>query len=232
LDQRRDTWRAIEKRADEGLSAHVISLLDAQEIRRRCTEIERHREAVAGELARLGALQTPETVGPRLGPMLRSAEQASMRFEERASALRKLDAWEFRITAGAAPEDSSVDFFGVAHVSFSFGAFAQRTAEGRVLSAREEELWRSPSELREQVRAFRDFVRATESETERAASIVARRLDRLRTMRSALEDAAASRALFARDLIELDLILAEAEQIFFEAWLAELRQAGDVNIGE
>lgn len=226
LDAQRGTWREVERRADAGVAARVVSILEARQLHDRCAELERRRSDIDGEIARLTALGAAQPAETDLATLIHAADEATMELEREASYLRTLDAWEFRITGGAAPADSSTEFFGVAHLGFNFGAFAQRAAEKRALEARDEELRLSRSELRERLRMFREVTRGNEHQASRAHQIVGERLDALRVVHGTLAHAQASRAPFARDLLGLDLISSEAEHVFLEAWLVELRRLG------
>jgi hypothetical protein len=226
LDEQRPHWIAAEERATAALEARVISLLEIQQIRDRAAEIERHREAIGGEIGRLEALRARDLDGEALSALLRAAESDALILEQRAAAVRKLDAWKLDLTAGAAPGGRTTEFFGVASVSVSFGAWAQREAERRALAARERELSESRSELRDRVRMYLDTLKATQFEAQRSADVVARRVESLRAMRSALEGSSAPKAPFARDLLDVDLFYAQAERLYFDAWLSELRRLG------
>jgi hypothetical protein len=226
LDMRRGTWRAAERRTEASLAARVVPLLEAQEVFERSAGLERRRSEIDGEMARLEALDAVVSAPTDLAALMRAADDAVMEYEREASILRTLDAWQLRLTAGAEPRDASTELFGVALLSFNLGAFAQRAAEERALAAREEELSRSRSELRAKLGVFREVTRANERRASRAARIGRERLAALRSVRAALDRAQAQKAVFARDLIDLDLIVAESEQVLLEAWLVELRRLG------
>jgi hypothetical protein len=224
LEERRGSWQAVERRTDAALAARVISLPEALEQRDRSARLERRRAELSGEIARLTALGASSASEVDLAKLLSAAHEAAMEYERDTSHLRTLDAWELRVVAGAVPDAPSTDYFGVVEFSFDLGAYAQRAAERRALAARDEELRTSRSELRHRLRVFREVAAANRSEAERAASIVAERLAALRVASASLDGAQASRAAFTRDALELELISAEAERIFFGAWLAELRR--------
>jgi hypothetical protein len=226
LEAQRGRWREIERHADAALAARVASLPEAQELRDRCATLERRRTDVGGEIARLEAVRPAEAPEVDLGALILAADEAAMQYEREASHLRSLDAWELRLTGGAVPDDSSSDLFGIAHLSFNFGVLAQRAAEQRVLEAREEELRRSRSELRERLRMFQAVVAGNANHATQASHLLAERLASLRAVRSRLAAAQASKAPFARDVLELELIAAEAELVFLEAWRVELHRVG------
>jgi hypothetical protein len=230
LDEQRPHWLAAEERAAAALEARVISLFEVQQIRDRAAEIERHREAIGGEIGRLEALRARDLDGEALSARLRAAESDALAVEERAAAVRMLDAWKLDLTAGAAPDGRTTEFFGVASVSVSFGAWAQREAERRVLAARERELSESRSELRDRVRMYLDTLKATRLEAQRSAEVVARRVESLRAMRGMLEGSSAPKAPFARDLLDVDLFYVQAERLYFETWLSELRRLGETTL--
>ena len=231
LERQRATWLEIEQRVLKGLAAQVVSLLEVDQIRDRCVGLERYSAAVSGEIARLEALREPALPDRSMAALLEAAEAAVIEYEREASHLRSLDAWEFKVTGGAAPNGGSADFYGVAQLGFSLGAFSQRAAEKRALAARGEELRESRTELRDQVRIFQDVLSANRAEAKRAKEIMQRRVDVLREARAAIERANASRALAARALLDLELISAEVEQTFFHAWLDELDRAGVSELG-
>jgi hypothetical protein len=229
LEERRARWRKIEQQAQQGLAARVVSLLEADEVQQRCVELERRAAAVAGEIARLEALGAATAPQEQLTALLHAADDAALEYEREASHLRSLEAWEVRVTGGAAPNGGSTDYFGVAHVRFNLGAFAQRAAEQRAIAAREAELQSSRSELRERLRMFRGVAAGNASHAARAAGVVSERLASLRALRATLEGARASMAVLARSLVELEVIAGEAELVFLETWLAELRRLGDAH---
>jgi hypothetical protein len=227
LGERRERWREIERRTEQGLAARVVSLLDVDEVQQRCVELERRSAAVDGEITRLEAIGAATLEDARLVSLLEAADDAALRYEREASHLRSLEAWDVRVSGGAAPSGGTTDYFGVAHLRFNFGAFAQRAAERRALAAREAELQSSRSELRERLRLFRGVAAGHRSHAARAARVVSERLASLRALRSTLEGAQASRGFLARSLVELELIAGEAELVFLESWLAELSRVGE-----
>jgi hypothetical protein len=227
LDENRSRWQEIERQAQQRLAVRVVSLLEVDEVQSRCIELERRAAAVAGEIARLEAVGAAVAPGERLLSLLRTADDAALRYEREASHLRSLEAWEVGLVGGAAPDGASTEYFGVAHVRFNFGAFAQRAAEARALAAREEELLSSRAELRERLRAFRGLAAGNARHAARTADLVAARLASLRVTRATLEVTQTSMAFLPRSLIDLELIASEAELIFLESWRAELLRAGE-----
>lgn len=222
LDARRSTWEAIVARSDERLEAHVTSLVEANEIRSRATELERRRAQVGGEIARLEA-RGIDSRRMMTSQLAAAVEASTMRFEREASHVRSLDAWDFRVTGGVVPSASPVDYYGVAQVGFNFGAFTRNASETRYLDARAEELRKARYEVREQLRVFRDVVRSTREATARELDLVNKRSSDLIAMRGTLARSEAPSAAHALAIVDLHILSIEADRIQLTALIDELK---------
>ncbi len=130
----------LQSKAEQQFAAHVITLTERDDIRKRVVELEKVVQA-QGEVERLQA-RPPAPSPSALSRLVNAYEARTARLEEASARVRALAAWQFRLTGGAVVNNAGVyllDWYGVAEVSFNLGAFAQSHHERRYLDARAEE---------------------------------------------------------------------------------------------
>ena len=221
LDSRRSDYEAITAKSDERVAAHVSSLRDAAELRSRVAVLMRSREQSQGDADRLEA-RGVEAFRGSLVTLVSAAEQEMMRFEQEASHVRKLDAWDFRVTGGVIPQDRPVDYFGIVQVGFNFGAFSRNAQEARYLEARSDELKKARHELRDEVQKFQAQLKSASAQAKRELAIVDKHAELLTADKQTLEQTDSSNAAHALALISLDSILVESERVYLNNLITEL----------
>jgi hypothetical protein len=216
LEGKKAAWDWILAKTDERLDAHVIVLIEANEVRTRAAELEHKLAQVHGDIARIEAARSPRPRG-RLADLVASVEKTTMTYEERASHVRKLAAWDARISGGIVPQDKPIDYYAVVQLGFNFGSFWQNAHEARALDARRDEIKKARYELREQVRRFEAEIGATRAQAQTDLAIVDKRCRTLHAARSALEESNAPGAPHACALVDLELLSLEADKTYLEA---------------
>lgn len=226
LDARRPAWDAIIQKSDERLAAQVTSLLEANEIRARGADLERRRMQIAGDVQRL-EVRGLDDRRAMLSQLAASVEASAMRYEREASHVRSLDAWDVRFTGGLVPSASPVDYYGVVQISFNLGAFTRNANETKYLDARGEELRKARYEVSQQLRVFRDLVRSERDQAKQELSIIDKRAASLVSARAAVAGSDAPNAPHALAVIDLHMILIEADRVFLTAMIDELTRLED-----
>lgn len=221
LDARQAVWREIEARSEQRFAAHAVTLLEVNEVRARVGSLARRRELVRGEIELLEARGTPH-VESAVERLVEQADALSMEFERQASHVRSLASWDVSVTGGVIPQEKPVDYFAMVQVGFNFGAFARNANERRYLDARSAELKKARYESREQLRRFREGVRAREATARRQLVLVEERLATLASARSSLDGADALLSPHALALIDLETIAAESERAYLSALISDL----------
>ncbi len=221
LSGQKGRWEEIITKNDERLAEHVTSLLDANEVRARGGELEKKAAMVDGDIGRLEAVGIDVYRG-MLSSLMTSIESKAMDFERKASHVRSLEPWTFSVTGGVVPQERPVDYFGIVQVGFNLGAFSRNSADARYLDARAEELRKARYEVIDQLRRFKAQVKVTNTQSKRELEVVNRRIAALRSARDTLATSEASGAPHALAIVDLDMILAEADRVYLTALVAEL----------
>lgn len=228
LDEKRSDIDATLAKVDERVGAHVASLRDAAEVRARVAVLLRSREQGQGDADRLRA-RGADTFRAPLVTLVAAAEQSAMKFEERASHLRTLDAWDVRVTGGVIPQDRPVDFFGVVQVGFNFGAFSRNAQETKYLAARSDELKKARYELREEVSKFKADLKSAAAQAKRELAIVDDQARLLAKDKATLEGTDSANTAQALALLSLDSILVESERVYLSTLINELARLENDN---
>ncbi len=225
LDANKPMLLSIAAKNDERLQEHVISLLDANEVKTRVTELERKSIQVQAGISRLEA-RGADTYRGMLASLMSSVEATSMRYEREVSHVRSLDAWDVRLTGGIVPQEKP-DYFGVVQIGFNFGAFSRNANETRYLDARGQELRKARYELLDQLRRFRDQVRITLAQTRSELALVDSKMASLVASRKALASSEAPSTPHTLAVLDLERIATEAEQVFLSTLIFELSTLED-----
>jgi len=221
IDAKRSEIETIAAKSEERVAAHVASIRDSAEVRGRVSVLYRAREQSAGDAHRIEARGVEEYRGS-LSALVAAAEADTMKLEREASHVRKISAWDVRVTGGVIPQDAPIDYFGVVQVGFNFGAFAQGAAESRYLSARADELAKARYELRDELTRFRAQIKSANEQARRELDIVERQRAMLISDRSKLELSEGLSAAQPLGLIALDEMLLESQRIYLTTLIAEL----------
>jgi hypothetical protein len=220
LESRRQGWRELAARAEERLSAQVVTVMEFDELRRHVDALELKLVKVQSERKQL---ETRGTDLPEEAPeaLVREYEERTMEAERESSAVRSLDAWQFRVTGGVIPQERP-DWYGLAELSVSLGAPARNRHERRYLDARATELRDAPYELEDQWRHLRDETAAVLAEARHELELVERQIAVIDTTRRALETSDAKSVAHARDTIAVEQMSVESDRVFLETQINAL----------
>jgi hypothetical protein len=219
LQDHRDQLHALAERAEQRLAARLITVVEFQELRQKCDEVERKLVDAEGEAKQL---QERSRQAPRaLGALTERYEQIAMRFERETSHLRSLDAWHFQLTGGIIPLDP-IDWYGLAELSYSPGGVFHGEHESRYLAARDEELQRAEYEPAEQAREFRRQLRAALEQARGDLAIVDRDVAAIADTRLILDRSSAADVAHAQDTLSVETLLAESDRAFLRKWVEAL----------
>lgn len=189
--------------ADQRLERGVATVLDVEELRLRRLSIDLRLAELRNELGLLGEV-VDESDAVR--PWLERYEVASVAAHEDHALLRRLDAWQVNLQAGASPYPRT-DWFGVVSLGWNVGALAQGSAEVTALAARKDELRAGDTELRARVVRFTDAMAESARLLRTELALIDRQVatyrGRLETDRVVSERLRQSLALLEMDLIEL-----------------------------
>lgn len=221
LAQKAPVWEGIIAKSNQRVSEHVVSVLDATEVRGRAAELEKKQAQVEGDMARLRSKGITEYRG-----MLASLEQqlhaTGMKYEERVSHVRSLDPWQVTISGGVVPTEKPLDYFALVGVQYNFGGFVRNAQETKYLNARDEELKKARYELVDQLRRFREQMKAATNQAKRELAIADRQLAQLGEVRASLATSEAPQAPHALAVVDLEMISVEADRVFLVALIGEL----------
>ncbi len=100
LEAQRLRWQELQSKAEQQFAAHVITLTERDDIRKRVVELERKVVQAQGEVERLEA-RPPAPSPSALSRLVNAYEARTARLEEASARVRALAAWQFRLTGGA-----------------------------------------------------------------------------------------------------------------------------------
>jgi hypothetical protein len=224
LEAHRAEWQKLLSRAGERLKAGVLTALELQEVRRLVGLLERKRELVRGEAARV-ALHAPREPGPSLSELSRQYVDRSVQLEREAAGIRAFDAWGVKLRGGIIPlPGQPIDWFGLVEVSYSLGAFWHGSNEARYLEARGAELREARYELPQRAAELRELTRAEAEQARLELEAVESDLSSITATEALLRDSDAPNAHQARALLSLERYLVEADQIFLRTLTEALGQ--------
>jgi hypothetical protein len=224
LESHRAVWEEITHKMDERFEAKTTTLLEATDVRTRAATVARRHAQLGAEIARLEAMGIQ---GPHasIAQLMHAVDASAMRYEREVSHVRSLDAWDLNVTGGYVPpvmDAPRSDFFGLVQVSYNLGGPWRNAAESRYLAARAEELKDAKYELRRQLVQFREQAKRSSVHAKRELEIVERGLALLKADRAAIESSEAPSVFYARSMLDLELIGAEAERVFLTTLIREL----------
>jgi hypothetical protein len=221
LASKEPVWEGVVAKSNQRVSEHVVSVLDATEVRGRAAELAKKRAIVDGDIERLESKGIREYRG-----MLTSLEQqihaSAMKYERQASHVRSLDPWQVQLQGGVIPSEKPVDFFALVSVQYNFGGFVRNAQETKYVNARDEELKKARYELVDQLRRFREQMKAATNQAKRELAITDKQLAQIGEVRSALAASEAPQAPHALAVVDLEIISLEADRVFLTALIGEL----------
>ena len=221
LEAHRDAWRALAAKAEQRLTARVVTLVEFDEVRRQVDALEHRLADLRGDARQIEA----NGVEPSYEPLDRLAQrylQRAGRFDRAMSHLRALDAVQLQVTAGIVPENPT-DWYGLAEASFNLGGFMRVHEENEYLAAHADELRRARYELGAALQTLRKQVAATLDQLREDSAVRERELAFLSTSRTALEKSDAPSVAHARDTLAIEQISLESDRVFIGRLAASLR---------
>jgi hypothetical protein len=225
LNENRGRWLAMTSRAAERLAARVTTVVEFDQLRSHADALERRRVEVVGETRRLEAR---DIVAPRqpLQALVERHNRGTMQVERQAWSLHSLDGWQFQLTAGLIPIEP-VDWYGVAELSYSLGSVARDRAATRYLEARHDEVHEAPEEIPFKVRKLADDVAAALEQARRELEIVEAQVSAMTAAQIALERSETPDSAQGHDTLAMELIAAEADQVFLRASVEALSRLSE-----
>lgn len=224
LEQRRGAWHDLLTRAEQRLSARVITNLEFAAFSRQLEELERKLLQLRGETDGIRAEIGDDQVGPEaLSRYEAEYVSATYEFERRESSQKSFDAWDFTLTGGFVPIASTgPDWFGWIQLRYKLGGAFADQHESDYLRARAEELRRSRYEVPARVQAMKRKFSVQREQAQKELALVDRQLEFLTRTRSALETADVALTAHARDSLAVEQMAAEAEQRFLRVLIETL----------
>ena len=214
--------RALIARAEEQLAAGVATLLEVDQLRVRVHRLQRQLARARQELAILEIEEMDGVLARPLAGDVAKLERADVAMVRGESDLRKLDAWNVDIRAGAVPDDS--DWFAMLQVSYSLGDPWRRRAEARLVDAHKGALRDSRDGSRSRAARFVRTMRTSVVQLREELALVRRQLEILAAEQDSLEQTSSDRAQSLVARITLDRFELEAEARFLET-LIHVREA-------
>lgn len=220
FDQHEAEWKAATDKAAERLKAHTTSTLDVNEVNVRVFELERKREATRADVSRLEA-KNIDFYRPLLATLDSTVMAQSAQYEKELSHVRSLEPWDVRVTGGFIPHGSP-DYFAMLQVGFNFGAPWRNGAESRYRAARADELQTARYEVVKQLKVFRQQISISKTQAQRELAIVEKKHAALESMRAALTQSDAASAPNVLAVLELELLMVDADQVMLSTLVGEL----------
>ena len=233
-------WRALQTRAAARLEKRIITVVEFTNVQHFIDGLERKLVQVEGDAgvidARARARVLPATLPGRGGtsatlPALANRYlDASMRFEQEASSLRRLDDWKLQMTGGVIPQTPS-DWYGTIELSFSLGGLVRGAHEDNYIQARSETLEHAANGVETRMRQFRGEVAALLEQANRDLNVVEHSLDVLRSTRKALEASEAESVAQAREILTIEQLSVESDSVFLRAFVRALQTLAERTSG-
>jgi hypothetical protein len=220
LNQHREEWRAVRSRAEERLSARVVTLVEFDEVRRQADALEHKLVETHGEASEIEA-RRPDPPRGSLGALAREYAERSLAAEREIWSLRALDAWQVQLTGGVIPI-RPVDWYGVAEVSFNLGGLVRPQHEDAYMAAKTDELRDARYELGARLRDFRNQVAAAVEQARRDLEVADRQVVFLENTRVALEKSDAQSVAQARDVVTIEELSVQSDAVFLRALVGAL----------
>ena len=226
LASKRPEWEAIAARMQERFAARTVTLVDVDDVNAVTEQLARQQIQLAGEIAKLRASTASGAARPKVAALRSQVAKSSRRFEESASHIRSLDAWDFTVTAGVVPPifagNASTGVYGVAVLSYDLGGPWHTAAEGRYLDARDQEIRAARSSVLKQLDTMLAVARAVRTQVEGELGVLDRRKTAVTKSRATVEDSESSAAFRQIAVFDLALLEIESERVFLKELAVEL----------
>lgn len=224
LAAKRPSWEAIATKMQERFAARAVTLVDLEDVNAVTDRLTRQQIQLAGEVAKL---QASGIVSARVEvDALRTRVASTSRtFEEKASHLRSLDAWDLSVTAGLVPpvfESNATAVYGIVSLSYNLGGPWHTGAEGRYLDARDREIRAARTAVLKQLDTMMAVARASRKQAEGELAILQRRREAVAKSRAAVEESESSGALRQLAVFDLELLSIESESVYLKELATEL----------
>jgi hypothetical protein len=225
LNQNKDVWAAIARKAADRLSRRLITLVDFTKLNQLIDGLDRKLADVEGDVSALRA-RMPAVSQRTLTQLTDEYAQRSARFEREAASVRKFDPWQLRVTGGLVAQ-APLDWYGIAELSFSFGGLFRPAYEGHYQQARASEIATSTEELPAQVRELRAQTKIALDQAQRELFVTKRSLATITGARGMLENLEAENVQHARDALTVERYSTESDVVFLQRLIHALASAAE-----
>jgi len=222
LHRRRPEVEALVAKAEERLAAHLSTVLEVSEIRRKALDLNRKTAQAEGDLAMLSHRHERAPSRPIL-ELLEAYDTKALAYDASVSHVRNLDPWRFNVQGGAVTTPT-VDYFAVVELAYNFGGIARSAAESRSLEARAREIKNARYELHAQVVLLLDELRSSVAQMRSEIKALDDHATRTQTTLASLSDADAPNAPQVVAQLRIESIELEADRTYLAA-LVEQRTA-------
>jgi hypothetical protein len=222
LQSQQPSWGQLQQKAERRFAVHAITLLELNEVHKRVSDLERKLVATRGDAERLAASEYP-TTSRELQQLVSDYLASTMQVDRESEHVRALAAWQFRLSGGvAASLERTVDWYGLAEVSFNIGAFMQLHDEHRYLKLRGQELQKARYEVAGRLGTVRVQLDVARAQARRELEIVNKEAAGFDSVLRTLSIADAPNVAQAVAILTLDSIAARAESAYLHALIDEL----------
>lgn len=223
LGEHQALWRELVRVEQRRFEARVVTVMEYAEVRRLVESLDRKLEQVRG-LARLLEARGVKPRGARsLDGVAAAREAAIVRYENEASAVRGLDAWNLKVTGGVVPWlDQKPDWFGVATFGVSLGIFSHVAAENRYLAARRQELRSEGGGDVPRLEEMRRLLRVQAESAANELGVIKEHLELLSSASGALQGANVEKASHVTDALAVERFSVESDRVYLEALITAL----------
>ncbi|HVY40547.1 MAG TPA: MopE-related protein [Polyangia bacterium] len=215
-------------RATARFTAHAITLIELEDVRRRAATLERMAVQSRGQAAQLAAKTGARTADPHAGQ--RAAEQLARTYAEASADLDRATAnvqsaqpWQLEVTAGVIPS-SRFDWYGILQLGFNLGGVVQARHAAAWARAHQQEVAGAPYEPASLLAQQRQQLSAARDQARLELGLVDRELEVVVSTAQALEGADAAAAVHQRDRLALDQLALGAQRAFQDAYLTGLQR--------
>lgn len=214
LEERRAAWHDLLSRAEQRLSARVITTLEFAAISRQLDELEHKLLQVRGETDRIRAQVGDDDAEPEaLSRYAAEYIATAYELERRESSQRSLDAWEFSLSGGFVPIASTgPDWFGWIQLRYKLGGLFADGHEADYLRARTDELRHARYEVPARAEEQKHKFAVQREQAQKELALIDRQLEFVVKTKASLETVDVPLTAHAIDALAVEQIAAEAEQ--------------------
>lgn len=224
LERQQATWQAVQERTERRLAEQLITRNEAVEVRRRIHSLEVELLDTEAEFASLEARRggLSDAQEAPVAALVRQYADAELEVEQAHSEVRKMSAWQLRVTGGVIPSPSEVNWYSVAEFRVNLGAPTQYQHLDNAEAARQAALNESLRELPAQLSRVQREARAIGQQSEKRLVLLDRHLSDIDADVSALTSTEHDAASQLKDSLQLERIEAEAERVSLQSLLSRL----------